>query len=264
MAVPLHQVDAFATGPFTGNPAAVCLLEEPASEEWMQAVASEMNLSETAFLVPTGDGWKLRWFTPAAEVELCGHATLASAHVLFETGALPADGTARFDTLSGLLTADRSGDEIRLDFPAWGQRAMLPPAGLYDALGAVPLHVGLSDGEDWLCVLDSEEAVRELRPDMGLLRKIPGRGLMITARASGDDYDFVSRFFAPAFGVDEDPVTGSAHCCLAPYWADKLGKNEMVGYQASARGGRVGVRCVGDRVELLGAAFTVLVGELRA
>jgi predicted PhzF superfamily epimerase YddE/YHI9 len=274
MPLPLYQVDAFADRPFAGNPAAVCLLPAPREEAFLQAVAREMNLAETAFLVRRdGDGWDLRWFTPTVEVALCGHATLASAHVLWQTGALAASEIARFHTLSGLLTAERRGDWIVLDFPA-EPPAAVPESSpgspgspgspvLAEALGARPLWVG-RNRFDYLVELPSEAAVRELAPDLRALKTLPVRGVIVTARAPAEDppYDFVSRFFAPAAGVDEDPVTGSAHCALGPFWRDRLGKDDLLARQVSARGGTVRVGVRGDRVELGGQAVTVLRGEL--
>lgn len=257
------QVDAFAGRPFAGNPAAVCVMEGPRDEQWMRDIAMEMNLSETAFLHPEGDGYHLRWFTPAVEVALCGHATLASAHVLWETGALAADAEARFDTLSGLLTCRRDGDWIWMDFPAKPEEAAEAPEGLAQALGAEPVYVGRSQF-DVLVEVASEEVVVGLTPDITALAKVKARGVIVTARASREGADFVSRFFAPRAGVNEDPVTGSAHCVLAPYWAAKLGRTELTGYQASRRGGHVRVRAAGDRVHLGGRAITVMRGELAA
>ena len=261
MPQPIVQVDAFADRPFAGNPAAVCVLDRPREDGWMQRVAMEMNLSETAFLHPADDGWSLRWFTPAVEVDLCGHATLASAHVLWEEGRLDASDEARFHTRSGLLTARRDGGWIWLDFPVLPPAPMEAPEGLADALGAGLLHVGRSRF-DLIVEVESEAAVRALSPDHRRLRALGSRGVIVTARGETGGTDFVSRFFAPGAGVDEDPVTGSAHCVLAPYWAAKLGRTEMTGYQASARGGTVRVRLAGDRVLLGGQAVTVLRGEL--
>ncbi len=256
------QVDAFADGPFTGNPAAVCILPAPREEGWMRNVAAEMNLSETAFLHPEDDGWRLRWFTPEVEVALCGHATLATAHVLWEGGHLAPGEQARFHTLSGLLTATRAGEWIELDFPAKPLTDAPAPEGLAEALGVAPVHAGRSQF-DVLVEAASEDEVRALAPDIGRLMQVEARGVIVTARArEGAEYDFVSRFFAPRVGVNEDPVTGSAHCALAPYWAAKLGRDELVGYQASRRGGTVRVRSAGDRVYLGGRAVTVLRGEL--
>lgn len=259
----LYQVDAFTARPFAGNPAAVCLLPEPRDERWMQDVAREMNLSETAFLHPEDGGYRLRWFTPAVEVELCGHATLASAHVLWETGRLAAEETARFHTLSGLLTAERAGEWIELDFPARTAEETAAPEGLAEAVGAEPRFVGRSR-YDYLLELPSEEAVRSADPDFRRLASLKVRGVIVTARASEGPYDFVSRFFAPGAGVDEDPVTGSAHCTLGPFWSGRLGKPELLAFQASARGGVVRVRVEGDRVKLGGQAVTVLQGRLLA
>jgi PhzF family phenazine biosynthesis protein len=255
------QVDAFAERPFTGNPAAVCVMEAPRDEAWMQSVAMEMNLSETSFLHPRDDGFALRWFTPAVEVALCGHATLASAHVLWETGALAADAEARFHTKSGLLTCRRDGEWIWMDFPAKPEEPAGTIAGLAEALGVEPVYVGRSHF-DVIVEVASEDEVTSLQPDIGALRRVKARGVIVTARAERPGADFVSRFFAPNAGVDEDPVTGSAHCVLAPYWAAKLGRDELTGYQASRRGGTVRVRVAGDRVLLGGKAVTVMRGEL--
>ena len=263
MALRIVQVDAFTAKPFAGNPAAVCLLAHAADKRWMQDVAREMNLSETAFLFREDDAWNLRWFTPVVEVDLCGHATLASAHVLWQEGHLPAGAQARFDTKSGRLTADRRGEWIEMDFPAQIAQPATPPDTLLDALGVVGTYVG-KNRTHYLVEVESEAIVRALQPDFGRLRAVPMRGVIVTSKASSDAFDFVSRFFAPGSGVDEDPVTGSAHCCLAPYWGKRLGKVEMVGYQASPRGGVVAVRNSGDRVILAGQAVTVLRGELVA
>jgi PhzF family phenazine biosynthesis protein len=255
------QVDAFTDTPFRGNPAAVCLLPKPAPETWMHNVAREMNLSETAFLVRRGDVFDLRWFTPVVEVDLCGHATLASAHVLWESGELPAGKPARFETRSGALGAVRDGSWIEMDFPAEPARETEAPADLHGALGVEPRWVG-RNRLDYLVEVDSEAAVTGLRPDFGKLRGLTARGVVVTARSASPGRDFVSRYFAPAFGIDEDPVTGSAHCCLGPYWAERLGRDELTGYQASARGGIVRVLPRGGRVLLRGRAVTVLVAEL--
>lgn len=263
MATPITQVDAFTSVPFAGNPAAVCMLPAPRDEKWMQNVAREMNLAETAFLDPRADGYNLRWFTPAVEVDLCGHATLASAHVLWEDGRLKAGETARFHTRSGWLTATQQGDWIEMDFPATEDKPVPAPLELVDGLGATPKYVGQSKF-DFIVELESEEKLRGLRPDFGLLRRVGGRGVIATARSSSRDYDFISRFFAPAAGIDEDPVTGSAHACLGPFWSARLGKTEFVAYQASRRGGVVRVRVNGARVLLGGQAVTVLRGELHA
>jgi PhzF family phenazine biosynthesis protein len=255
------QVDAFTAVPFAGNPAAVCVLAEPRNERWMQNVAREMNLSETAYLSRQDDGFNLRWFTPAVEVDLCGHATLASAHVLYETGQLEPGEQARFHTRSGLLLAERKGEWIEMDFPAKTDEAVLAPPALLQALGVTPVYMGKNEF-DYLVEVESEEIVRSIQPDFTLLLSVEARGVIVTSRADTQGYDFVSRFFAPRVGVNEDPVTGSAHCCLAPYWCRKLGNEQLVGYQASARGGVVRVRVDGDRVSLGGQAVTVLHGEL--
>jgi PhzF family phenazine biosynthesis protein len=263
MGVPLYIVDAFTAAPFAGNPAAVCLLATPQPAAWMQQVAREMQLSETAFLVPAREGFDLRWFTPVVEVSLCGHATLASAHVLWETERLAPDAPAQFHTRSGLLTAvRRAGDWIELDFPARPPTPADPPAGLLAALGVEPLYVGRNQ-DDYLIVVPDEATVRRLAPDGARLRQLPARGVIVSAPAA-PPYDFVSRFFAPAVGIDEDPVTGSAHCCLAPYWAERLGRNPLRAYQASPRGGTLEVEWRGTRVALRGQAVTVLRGELLA
>lgn len=259
----ITQVDAFTSTPFTGNPAAVCLLPAPREEAWMQALAREMNLAETAFLVRQADGFDLRWFTPLVEVALCGHATLASAHVLWEEGELDPMAQARFHTRSGLLTADRRGDWIELDFPATAPEPIDAAAGLAEALGATPCCVQRSSF-DYLVELASEAEVRALAPDFKALRALPVRGVIATSRSDSAEFDFISRFFAPSVGVDEDPATGSAHCTLGPYWQRRLGKDEFTAYQASPRGGVVRVSVRGERVGLGGQAVTMLRGELCA
>ncbi len=255
------QIDAFTDRPFAGNPAAVCLLEEEQDADWMQAVATEMNLSETAFARPLDDGFELRWFTPLSEVDLCGHATLASAHGLWSEGVVNGTQPIRFHTRSGVLTCTQDGDLIELDFPATPAQEAEPPAGLLGALGVQPSFVGKSKF-DKLVLVESEEAVRSLKPDFSQLREISMRGVIVTSASDDPRFDFVSRFFAPGAGIDEDPVTGSAHCCLAPYWSERLGKTEMTAFQASARGGEVRVRVDGDRVHLGGQVVTVFRGEL--
>lgn len=261
MPVRIVQVDAFTSIPFAGNPAAVCVLSDAREEGWMRNVAREMNLSETAFLHPANDGYQLRWFTPAIEVDLCGHATLASAHVLWEDGHIKTHTTARFHTRSGLLACERRGDWIEMDFPAKREERADAPSQLREALGTELKYVGKNQF-DYLVEVADERTLRDLKPDHYLLRKLPVRGVIVTAR--GTEYDFVSRFFAPGSGIDEDPVTGSAHTALAPYWSARLGKSEMTGFQASARGGLVKVRLTGDRVILCGQAVTVLRGDLLA
>jgi len=263
MTLPIVQVDAFTSEPFLGNPAAVCVLPEDRDPSWMQKIAREMNLSETAFLRQRADGFGLRWFTPAVEVDLCGHATLASAHVLWETGRLQPTETARFHTRSGLLTAVRRGEWIELDFPAKAEERAEPPPGLVEALGAAPRYVGRNQF-DYLVELETEQAVRNLRPDFVRLATVAARGIIVTSRSATPDRDFVSRFFAPAVGVNEDPVTGSAHCALAPFWSQRLKKDKFVAHQISERGGVLKVELNGARVRLGGQAVTVLRGELLA
>ena len=259
------QVDAFTSHPFRGNPAAVCVMDAPRPDAWMQAVAAEMNLSETAFLTPEADGYRLRWFTPTVEVDLCGHATLASAHVLWTEGHLATDVQARFHTRSGLLTADWRDGWIELDFPATPAVAVAEPdliAALVEALGVTPLSIGRSQF-DLLVEVAAPEQVRAIAPDFARLTALDARGIIVTSRGE-DDVDFVSRFFGPRAGINEDPVTGSAHCCLAPFWADKLGKETFLARQVSARGGEIRVTRAGDRVRLAGQAVTVLRGTLYA
>lgn len=261
MTTPCFHVDAFTRVPFAGNPAAVCLLAGSRPMRWMQAVAAEMNLSETAFVRPTAQGFSLRWFTPRVEVDLCGHATLAAAHVLWQEGVVAAAQPLRFRTRSGLLTATRRGEDIELDFPARRATPCRPPAGLLRALGTRSRHVARNQ-DDLLVEVDSAAHVKALQPDFVRLRELPVRGVVVTARSPGRRWDFVSRFFAPRVGVDEDPVTGSAHCALAPYWAAKLGRDRLRGRQLSARGGDVEVEVRGERVALRGRAVTVVRGEL--
>jgi len=263
MAIPIFQVDAFAEEPFKGNPAGVCLLPAPADAAWMQNVAAEMNVAETAFPLLEGDGFRLRWFTPKVEVKLCGHATLATAHVLWETGILAPNREVRFQTLSGLLTARRDGALIELDFPS---RPPLPKPpewadAVVGALGIKPVYIGMS-AEDVLFEAADEEAVRSIKPDFATLRSLPARGVIVTSRSSDKRFDFVSRFFAPAVGVDEDPVTGSSHTVLVPYWAGRLGRTSFTAYQASARGGVLYLRLAGDRVRIAGGAVTVIEGKI--
>jgi PhzF family phenazine biosynthesis protein len=262
MNVPCFQIDAFADRPFSGNPAAVCLLDDEADSDWMQAVASEMNLSETAFVRTAQDGYELRWFTPAFEVDLCGHATLASAHVLWTEGHVPANSPIRFHTRSGVLTCKLIGDLIELDFPATPPVQTEPPSGLLEALGISSTEFVGKSAFDNLVVVDSAATVRSLQPDFGQLAQISMRGAIVTATSDDPAFDFVSRFFAPAAGVNEDPVTGSAHCCLGPFWQERLGKSELMAYQASKRGGVVRVQVKDDRVLLGGKAITVMQGKL--
>jgi len=263
MTVPLFHVDAFTDQAFAGNPAAVCLLTESRDDRWMQTIAAEMNLSETAFVQRQPDGFGLRWFTPKVEVDLCGHATLAAAHILWHEGQVRPDEIIRFHTRSGVLQASHVGAQIELDFPLTPDEAVPAPAGLADALGVPMQYVGKSRF-DYLVEVDGEATLRRLTPNMPLLATLPIRGLIVTSRSERPEFDFVSRFFAPAAGVNEDPVTGSAHCCLAAYWRKKLNKDAFVAYQASARGGVVWVRVQGDRALLGGRAVIVAKGQLLA
>ncbi|MGW8368590.1 MAG: PhzF family phenazine biosynthesis protein [Gammaproteobacteria bacterium] len=262
------QVDAFTNQPFRGNPAAVCLLESAPDEDWMQTVAAEMNLSETAFVLPRDDGFDLRWFTPLIEVDLCGHATLASAHAIWSAGLIERSRPIRFHTRSGLLVCrgNRNGrpeDFVEMDFPATPVEPMAPPQELVRALGVEPSYVGQSMFDGFV-VVESEPVVRALKPDFSRLREIPMRGVIVTSLSDDVRFDFVSRYFAPAAGIDEDPVTGSAHCCLGPFWSERLGRTELTGYQASSRGGVVSMSVSSDRVVLGGQAVTVLEGSLVA
>jgi PhzF family phenazine biosynthesis protein len=272
--LPFLQVDAFTQDPFGGNPAAIVFLEGPRNAAWLQAVAAEMNLSETAFLLRRGDGrFDLRWFTPAVEVTLCGHATLASAHALWSTGRAEAGAPIAFETLSGVLTAKpgvaRSGEDgsITIDLPVRPVTPATLPADVLGALGVPPTAVHAATkgpgGIDYLVECADEAAVTGARPDFGPIKAVDG-GVILTARASTHGFDFVSRYFAPAFGIDEDPVTGSAHCALAPYWAERLGRTSLTARQVSKRGGTLHVTLDGDRVRLTGHAVTVLSGELLA
>lgn len=263
------HVDAFTDKPFTGNPAAVCIVDPSADERWMQNVAREMNLSETAFLVArpgTDSGYDLRWFTPTVEVDLCGHATLASAHVLWEDGHVTRGDPIRFHTrVSGVLGAERDGEWIELDFPARPVKPGDVPDPVLEAVGGNPIATALGDvggGSGYLLEYADEDEVRGLEPNFSALRSIPDGYVIVTAPSSSIGYDFVSRFFAPPAGIDEDPVTGAAHCALGPWWAERLGKADLMAFQASARGGTVRVRVQDDRVLLGGRAVTVLRGEL--
>lgn len=261
MSTSIYHVDAFTSQPFGGNPAAVCLLHGPADEAWMQKVAAEMNLSETAFIHPMAEGYGLRWFTPSTEVDLCGHATLATAHVLWETGIQQKGEAAVFHTKSGDLTAVQNGEWIEMDLPASTDEEVPPPPGLSAALGTDVGYVGRCP---WIMIVevDSEETLRAMCPDFGLLQRIPVDGFSVTARSSSDEYDFVSRFFAPRLGINEDPVTGAAHCCLGPFWQKRLGKDTFTAYQASPRGGTMKVRLSGDRACLSGQAVTISTGVI--
>ena len=257
----IFQIDSFTNQPFRGNPAAVCLSDHFPPDQWMQSMAAEMNLSETAFVCPADPGYQLRWFTPTIEVDLCGHATLAAAHVLWETGTLTPTEIASFQTLSGNLSAERAGDKIILDFPSEPATSQTAPAELLNSVNVAPLFVG-KNRMDYLIEVGSIEDLTQLSVDYTQLKKVAARGLIVTAQSQTNDFDFWSRFFCPAVGVNEDPVTGSAHCCLAPYWATKLGRNELRGFQASERGGTIDVQLKQDRVRLGGVATTIFSGEL--
>lgn len=276
----IFQVDAFSDRPFGGNPAAVCVLDEPKPDLWMQQLAQEMNLSETAFLLPENDGYRLRWFTPAVEVNLCGHATLASAHVLWHEGFLARDRPALFYTLSGILTAHLNQDWIELNFPAAPPKPLeTVPAGLAKALGIEIQEIWKDDDLNYLLIeLATPEIISSIQPNFTALAPIHLDGIIVTA-AGREPYDFVSRFFAPAYGIDEDPVTGSAHCVLGPYWQQRQSKSKFLAYQCSARGGTVKVklepnmaqpktedsdRHSRDRIILSGQAVTVFKGNLFA
>jgi len=269
MEITIYQVDSFTKQPFHGNPAGVCLIDSPKPDDWMQSVALEMNLSETAFPLRERDGYRLRWFTPKVEVDLCGHATLATAHILWETGEEAPERALRFYTRSGLLTAQRSGlltaqrreDWIDLNFPAAPVEPAPIPQDLIEGLGITPQFVG-KDGSDYLVEVENESMLLALEPDFERLKKVASRGVIVTCCSSSRDYDFVSRFFAPRVGINEDPVTGSAHCALAPYWGKKLEKDSMHAYQASQRGGELRVRVDGERVIISGQAVTVIQGTL--
>ena len=256
----IFQVDSFTDQVFRGNPAAVCMFVGNESDQWMHDMAGEMNLSETAFLKEREDGYELRWFTPSDEVDLCGHATLAAAHVLWESGEVAASQDVRFFTRSGILRATKTGNWIELDFPLEEAEPTSPPPELIDGLGVPFTYVGLNR-MDYIVEVESEAILRDLKPRREVLAKLTNRGVMVTCKSENDAYDFVSRFFAPSIGIDEDPVTGSAHCCLGPYWKKKMGKDEFTAYQASQRGGVVKLR-VGDRVYIRGQAKTVFQGDV--
>ena len=259
--VPLYQVDSFSNQLFKGNPAGVCLLAQAQSETWMRSVAAEMNLSETAFLLKNGPDFELRWFTPKTEVNLCGHATLASAHILWQVGVVPTDQTINFHTRSGLLTAELQNDWIELNFPARRFTLADESDGVSDAVGGIPDEIYKS-GENLLYVYKEESIVRNLTPDFSALGRFNFHGLIATAPSATPHFDFVSRFFAPAIGINEDPVTGSSHCILAPYWQERLHKDYLTAYQASARGGVIKARVSGERVYISGQAVTVFATKI--
>jgi PhzF family phenazine biosynthesis protein len=257
--ITFFQVDAFTDMPFKGNPAAICLLNEELPEAVMQQIAFENNLAETAFILQTEDGFSLRWFTPTVEVKLCGHATLASAHILWEKGILPENATARFFTKSGLLTVTKKDDWIQLNFPRFRLSAADLPEEMMDALGCTAVHTMIASDGRFIIEVASEKEVLSLKPDFSILKNFATA--VITSRAEAtSSYDFISRSFTSSHGVDEDPVTGSSHCGLAPYWAGKLGKNHLLAYQASARGGALNLQVTDDKVLIEGKAVTVIEG----
>ncbi len=261
MKTKIFFIDAFTDQPFSGNPAGVTLLSEPKDDDWMQQVAFEMNLSETAFLLKREDGFDLRWFTPKTEVDLCGHATLASAHIIWENGILPPEKMATFHTRSGVLTAEKKDGIIEMGFPALYARPEEFSPELLEAFKISPTYAGMFD-EKHLFEVESEEIVTSLDPDFNHLKKLEGRGVVITAASESGEYDFVSRYFAPWVGVNEDPVTGTSHCCLAIHWSKRLEKKELKAYQASPRGGYLTMKVVDDRVLLGGQAVTIFTGDL--
>jgi PhzF family phenazine biosynthesis protein len=255
MATNLFLVDAFTNKPFSGNPAAVCILEKPQEGKWLQAVAKEMNLSETAFILKTNQNYNLRWFTPVTEVDLCGHGTLSAAHILWESGLVPSDTPINFETKSGILLALKNKDWIELDFPLITQTEIPCPANLIEALKSTPTYTGRKGKADFIVEVENESTLRNLKPNFELLKEIC-RGIAVTCRSESKEFDFISRYFAPKEGINEDPVTGSAHCCLGPYWAKKLAKNNLTAYQASQRGGVVKMNVKNNRVILSGQALT--------
>jgi PhzF family phenazine biosynthesis protein len=259
--IPLYQVDAFTNQLFKGNPAGVCLLPKSRPDAWMQAVAAEMNLSETAFLIRSGADFNLRWFTPGTEIDLCGHATLASAHILWQTGTVPLDATIHFHTLSGMLTAAKQEDWIELNFPVRHFHPVAEIEGISDALGSIPEET-FQSAENLLYVYHDPACIGRLRPNFAALKEYDFHGVIVTAPSDSQEFDFVSRFFAPSIGINEDPVTGSAHCTLAPFWQERLHKNVMIGHQLSARGGLVKVRTSAERVYISGQAVTVFSATL--
>ena len=258
----IYQVDAFSVKPYKGNPAAVCILPELKSAEWMQAIAQEMNLSETAFLYPKANDYLLRWFTPTTEVNLCGHATIASAHILFENGLYDSDATITFHTASGMISATTNRGTIELNMPRLDSKDIEVPQDAVEATGLEAVSAGISEGKQLILVLKSEKEVREFEPDMRKIARLPYVDLIITAQADDEKYDFISRYFSPNQGIPEDPVTGMAHCLLGPFWQRRLGKDRFCAYQASQRGGKVWVKVADDRCFIGGKAVTVLKAEL--
>jgi PhzF family phenazine biosynthesis protein len=257
----IFLINAFTDQPFTGNPAAVCFLPGPKDAEWMQKVAKEINLPTTAFIEHTNGGFSLRWFTPTTEIPLCGHGTLASAYVLWEIGYIQAEHSVSFSTKSGILTAAVKNGWIELDFPSAPDHEITAPDKLIKALGVVPKYVGKNQ-LDYIVEVESEDVVKNLTPAIDSIAQLPIRGVIVTSRSSSGKFDFISRFFSPAQGIVEDAVTGSAHCCLGPYWKRRLNKDEFIAYQVSSRGGMIKVKIANNRVLLSGKAVTILKGEL--
>jgi PhzF family phenazine biosynthesis protein len=255
----IYKLDSFTTQRFSGNPAAVVLFDEYPDDALMRSIAAENNLSETAFLVASGSDYRIRWFTPTVEVPLCGHATLASAAVVLEK-LQPGRRQVAFQSVSGPLPVTRIGETYRMNFPSWPAKPTTVPRALVDALGAQPVQV-LENDFNYMAVFDDDAIVRTLKPDLARIASLDRSGVAVTAPGRGG-YDMVSRYFAPAKGIAEDPVTGGAHCMLAPYWAERVGKQQLRGYQASARGGEITCRIVGDRVELEGACVFYLEGKI--
>ncbi len=259
MELTIYQVDAFTDRLFSGNPAAICPLQEWLPDELLQAIAHENNLSETAYFVPESNGFRLRWFTPTTEVKLCGHATLATSHVLYNHLGYQADQVV-FHTLSGQLTVQRTPEGYMMNFPTDTLRHVSAPLALIVALGITPVKVFLGR-EDYLAVLENRQQIAALKPDFAAMRRLQGRGVIVTAPCDDNSADFISRCFYPNAGIDEDPVTGSAHTTMAPYWSDRLGKQELFARQISRRGGSLKCRMQNDRVELIGQAVTYMIGN---
>ncbi len=261
LGITIYQVDSFTKKPYHGNPAGVCILEIPCNDEWMQKIANEMNLAETAFAIKEGDGYRLRWFTPEVEVDLCGHATLATAHILWDHSYIARDKEIQFYTRSGLLTTRGKGNWIEMDFPIYRERKVPAPDHLLDGLGVQSNYIG-KNKMDYLVHIESESILRNIKPDYSILSKVDMRGVIVTSPCDSGEYDFICRFFAPRVGINEDPVTGSAYTCLGPYWKQRLGKNHLKAYQASKRGGEVQVHLLGQRAFISGQAITVMKTEI--
>jgi PhzF family phenazine biosynthesis protein len=258
----IYQVAAFTEEPFHGNPAVVCFLSEPKNDGWMQSVATEMNMPVTAFLYKNDDHYSLRWFTSTTEIPICGHGTLASAHILYDLNHISREASATFMTKSGWLTANFNAGWIEFTFPSKPDQKTIAPKKLNQALGVKPTYVG-KNHFDYIVEVEGEDVVKNLKPNIDIIAQMPVRGVIVTSVSNSNKYDFVSRFFSPAQGIDEDAVTGSAHCCLGPYWERKLNKSDFIAFQASSRGGILKIRVNGERVLLAGKAMTVLEGKLR-